>query len=221
MENFVIIDSDSLVKDKKDISYYVYESIRNIYGIITNINLEKYKELTSKETAIEILKENGLSDSEITPRLDRYLEDLPYSYYNVAWSDKIESSNGAKQFLELLNKKKIEVGLISNEPTDLAKMRLKKLGLEKHFTFYSGAENGITPLEILKNGLAQAESNYNLASEQCVLISSSKRFLEAGKAFNTYTVGMASSPEEKGRLINAQPDEILPSFKEKPKVLKL
>ncbi|MEM0201496.1 MAG: HAD hydrolase-like protein, partial [Candidatus Micrarchaeaceae archaeon] len=138
MDKYVLLDAQTLVYDKKDISRYVSESIMNIYGIITEVNLNNYSDFTSKETATQILKENGLKEEEIIPRLDRYLEDLPYSYYNVAWSDELYLMDGSKQLIDYMKKSKIEISSVSLEPTKIIDMRFKKVGIENYFLYKFG-----------------------------------------------------------------------------------
>ncbi len=220
MENYLLLDAQTIVQDKKDISRYVSESIMNIYGIITEVDLKNYLDLTSKETAIKVLKENGLTEQEIGPRLDRYLEDLPYSYYNVAWSDKLELSEGSKQFIEFVKKSKLNLGFVSLEPTKVAEMRFKKLGIEGYFSFKFGSENGVTPKNILKEASSIVNTELQFAPEQGILMSSSPRLIDAANDLGIYTVAIAKTPEARQNLSSVNPREIIPSLKERPKKLR-
>ncbi len=220
MEKYVLLDAQTLVHDKKDISRYVSESIMNIYGIITEVDLNKYFDLTSKETAIKVLKENGLTEQEIGPRLDRYLEDLPYSYYNVAWSDELELSEGSKQLIESFKNSKIDLGFVSLEPTKIADMRFKKLGMESYFSFKFGSENGVTPTNILREASSKINTDLQFSAEQGVIITASPRLIDAANDLGIYTVAIARTSDAKQVLSSVNPREIIPSLKEKPKVLK-
>lgn len=220
MEKYVLLDAQTLVRDKKDISRYVSESIMNIYGIITEVNLKNYPDLTSKEIATQILKENGLLEQEIAPRLDRYLEDLPYSYYNVAWSDELELSEGSKQLIEFNKKSNIDICSISLEPTKIAEMRFKKLGLEKYFSFNFGSEHGATPKYIIKEASSKINEKLQLTPDKGIIITSSPRLIDAANDIGIYTVAIAKTPEAKQALSAMNPREIIPSLKERPKILK-
>ena len=53
------------------------------------------------------------------------LEDLPYSYYNVAWSDKVVMLNSAKQILDTVKGKGAErLGIVTGEPRKDSENRL-------------------------------------------------------------------------------------------------
>lgn len=206
----------TVVRDLKDISMYVSESIRNIYGIITEVQLSKYPDMTSKEIAKEVLR-GHLTEREIDERLDRYLEDLPYSYYNVAWSDRIVVMDGAQQLLDSFKKKEIGLGIATGEPQRVAKMRLEKVGLDKHFTFGTYAEDGFSPKEILESGMDRISSEMGLAADQGAIFTTSPRFVSAAKALGLYAIGVAANGASKETLKSEGAAEIIGSLKDKTK----
>lgn len=189
----------------------------NIYGIIVKPDISKYDGLTAKQVATEILKENGFPEGEIGPRLDRYMEDLPYSYYNVAWSDRINITEGAKELLEELQDNDTLVGMATGEAERVAKMRLQKVRLETYFKFGAYGESGIQMDEIIKEAVDRAQREYQLQLEQGIFITSSPASVKAGKIMRMRVVGVAtdSPPEELGA---AGADEIVKSLKERSKI---
>ena len=218
MENFALFDANmTVVRDAKDISPYVAESIRNIYGMIVEVDLKKYPGLSSKEVAIEVLREHGLKEDEIDERLDRYLEDLPYSYYNVAWSDKILVMDGAKQFLENLKKKDVVIGIATGEPQRVSKMRLDKVGMSSYFTFGSYAEDGLLLTDILAAAMDKATAEHGLQPDQGFFFSSLPRFVAAAKEVGLYSIGVATGGFGKDELKAAGADEAISSLKDRPK----
>ena len=56
MYKLVLFDvGNILVKDSKDVSEYMSESIRNIYGRVVTVNLNDYSGWTSQEIAQDVL----------------------------------------------------------------------------------------------------------------------------------------------------------------------
>ncbi len=219
MEKFALFDTNMTVAtDAKDISGYVAESIRNIYGIIAEVNLGSYPGLTSKEVATEVLRKYGLSEDEISERLDRYLEDLPYSYFNVAWSDRISVADGAKQLLDELKRKEVKIGIATGEPQRVSKMRLEKTGLLPYFTFGSYAEDGMLPKEIIESALNKVSSEFGLQASDGFFISSFPRFIHAAKEASIYSIGV-SGIYSATELLASGADEVIKSLKEKPKAV--
>lgn len=220
MDRFALFDTNmTLLKEVKDISFSVTESIRNIYGINTTVDLSEYPDLTAKEVATAVLKKHNLKHAEIEERLDRYCEDLPYSYYNVLWSDRVVVMDGAKSMLELLQKKDVGIGIATGDPERVAKMRLDKVGLSGYFTFGTYAENGISPTDILESGMDKIGSELGLQTDQGMFFTASPRFVNAAKAVGLYAIGVADSGAKKQALKDAGASEIISTLKEKPKML--
>ncbi len=221
MEKFALFDANmALVKDAKDVSRYFAESIMNIYGMIVSVNLAEYQGMSAKETAMEILKKNGLKEDEIEERLDRLLEDLPYSYYNEAWSDRVLVIDGAERLLGSLRNKDIGIGMATGEPQRIAKMRLDKVKLSSYFSFGSYAEDGISPKEIINTALNRASAELGLQSDEGILFSAFPRFISAARESGMYAVGVAGARFSTAELISAGANEAAQSLKEEPKILR-
>mgnify|MGYP006307096031 CR=1 FL=1 len=47
------------------------EGFRKVYGVDTDIEVIKHSGMTDQQVIIEVLKKNGLQESEILPKLDR------------------------------------------------------------------------------------------------------------------------------------------------------
>ncbi|MCL5427994.1 MAG: HAD family hydrolase [Candidatus Marsarchaeota archaeon] len=220
MEHFALFDTNmTIVSDAKDVSRYFAESIMNIYGLVVEVDLKAHMGLSAKELAMETLKENGLNEQEIQDRLSRLLEDLPYSYYNVAWSDKIIVSDGAKQLLDDLKGRGVGLGIATGEPMRISRMRLDRVKMAGYFTFGSYAEDGMTPKEIIDTALNRASSEFGLQAEEGFFFSASPRFVRAAREAGVYSVGVASMSSA-ADLSSAGANETMHSLKEKPRLFK-
>ncbi|HUB92577.1 MAG TPA: HAD hydrolase-like protein [Candidatus Saccharimonadales bacterium] len=220
-EGFALFDTyKTVVKNAKDISPYVAESIMNIYGIIVKVDLSKYEGLTSKQIAKSVLLENGFKEKDIDPRLARYMEDLPYSYYNVAWSDRIDVTDGAKELLQEMEKKDVLIGIATGEGERVAKMRLDKAGIGMHFKVGAYGDDGVTFNEILAKGLRRIEEQ-GLQKEDGVLIVSDPISVSIGKIAGIRTVGAEAGGHSAKDLKAAGADLVVKSLKEKGKIIDL
>ena len=192
----------------------------DIYGIIVDVDLSKYEGLTSKQTAKAILIENGFQESPIDARLDRYMEDLPYSYYNVAWSDKIETEEGAKGLLEELRRREIKVGIATGEAERVSKMRLQKASLDEYFIFGAYGEANMEMAEIIKKAAENAKEQFGNAAEWGILVSSLPGVIRAGKAAGIRTVGVVNGKTTVEKLKKAGANTIVKSLKDKSAIIK-
>ncbi len=175
--------------DAKNISPYIAESIMNIYGVIAKVDLARYEGLTAKEIAKAVLLEHKLSEAEIKSRLDRYMEDLPYSYYNVAWSDRVNVTEGAKELLQEMERREVLAGIATGEEEKVAKMRLEKAGLAPYFKFGAYGNDGFTFDEILAKALAEA-GKQGFQKDDGVLVVSNPIAVGAGKQAGIRTVAV-------------------------------
>lgn len=220
-EGFALFDTyETVAKNAKDVSGYVAESIMNIYGVIVKVDLGKYEGLTSKQAVKEILLEYGLPEADIDARLDRYLEDLPYSYYNVAWSDKIQVTDGAKDLLEDMEKKEILVGIATGEEERVAHMRLGKLGIDQHFKFGAYGEAGLIFNDILENALKKSEE-LGVPRENGIYIASTPSLINIANRAKIRTVGVETDKHSKEELKNAGADITVKSLKDKGRIIDL
>lgn len=222
MKGFALFDPNkTIVYNAKDISEYVAESIRNIYGVIVTINLDKYEGMTSKAIVKASLTEHGFDEKEITARLDRIMEDLPYSYYNVAWSDTVNVAEGAKELLAELKKLDVLVGIATGEAEKVSKMRLEKANLQNYFSFGSYGEKGIEMSDIIKHAVYSAESEFGIPKEKGVLVATSPSIISAGKALGIKVVGVLNNKHNQEELKSAGADTIVKSLKEKGKIISM
>ena len=125
MDKLVLFDvGGTLVKDAKDVSEYVAESIRNIYGTVVDVNLSDYQGMTSQQIAEDVLRRNGMPQEEIEQKLVRYTEDLFYTYYNVAGHDRQVVADGTKEILDEFSKRGALIGIATGEVERIARFRL-------------------------------------------------------------------------------------------------
>lgn len=220
-EGFVLFDPyKTVVKNVKDISPYVRESIMNIYGIIVDVDLKKYEGLTARQTAKAILLENGFREKEIELRLDRYMEDLPYSYYNVAWSDTVNVTEGAADLLKELEGKHVLVGIATGDVERVARMRLDKAGLGPYFKFGAYGEEGMTFNEILAKALKRAEEE-GLQKEDGLAIVSDPVSVSIAKILGVRAVAIETRNVRTKDLRAAGADLVVKSLKEKARIIDL
>lgn len=218
-ESFALFDTyRTVVRNAKNISPYVRESIMNIYGIIVDVDLRRYTGLTSKQTAKSILLENGFPAKEIDQRLSRYMEDLPYSYYNVAWSDTLVVTDGAGELFDEMERRNVLIGIATGEAERIAKMRLDKIKMGQYFKFGAYGEDGITFNEILSKGLRRAEEQ-GLQMENGVVFLSDPVLLSIAKTTGMRTIGVEIEGVSGKDLKAAGADLLVKNFKEKERII--
>ncbi len=195
MDKLILFDvNNTLTKDTKslrDMSDYVQESIRNIYGTLVDVDLSKYEGMTAQETAEAVLLENGMQKEEIEEKLVRYTEDLFYSYYNVAGHDRQLVLDGARELLDGLSEKGVLIGIATGEAEKVARFRLEKTGLLEHFKLGAYGNEAKSADGIVSKAMDKARTGFSF-SGKAVLVSCYPNFMKAAKANGIFSVGVAT-----------------------------
>ncbi len=221
MDKLVLFDVNNiLTKDTKDVSEYVSESIRNIYGILVELNLSKYPGMTSQEIAEAALRETGMPQEEIDEKLVRYTEDLFYSYYNVAGHDRQILLDGAKELLEELQNKEVLIGIATGEAERVAKFRLEKTDLSKYFKFGAFGKDAKDADGIVRIALEKAKNDFTF-SGNAIAVCGDPAFLKASKLAGMMSVGVANGKFSAEDLKSAGADAVIKSLREKGKITNL
>lgn len=163
MYKLVLFDvGNVLVRDSKDVSGYVAESIRNIYGRIVTVDLKRYNGWTSQNIVEDVLRRGGVDEEEIKSKLSRIMDDLFYTYYNVGGHDKQIIADGARELLAQLWKADISMGIITGEAGGIAKFRTEKARIHAFFKTGAYGNDGKEFEEIAKSMVNKAESELQI-----------------------------------------------------------
>ncbi len=222
MYKLVLFDvGNILVKDSKDVSEYMSESIRNIYGRVVTVNLNDYSGWTSQEIAQDVLRKDKMDEAEIKAKLNRIMEDLFYTYYNVAGHDRQVLVDGARELLAQLWKKDITMGIITGEAERIAKFRAEKTTIHGFFKTGAYGNDGKTFEEIVRNAVKKAESEFKIGKEEILIVTNSPYMIKDAKAVGVASVGVESGHHSEGELRWAGASLVVKSIKDRGKIMEL
>ena len=222
MYKLVLFDvGNILVKDSKDVSEYMSESIRNIYGRVVTVNLNDYSGWTSQEIAQDVLRKDKMDEAEIKAKLNRIMEDLFYTYYNVAGHDRQVLVDGARELLAQLWKKDITMGIITGEAERIVKFRAEKTTIHGFFKTGAYGNDGKTFEEIVRNAVKKAESEFKIGKEEILIVTNSPYMIKDAKAVGVASVGVESGHHSEGELRWAGASLVVKSIKDRGKIMEL
>ncbi len=211
---------DLLTKDAIDISEYCAESIRNIYGLSIDFNIADYAGLTTQETAEAALTANGVSKEEAEEKLPRLMEDLFYTYYNVAGHGKQLVTDGAAELLKELKAKGVAIGIATGEIEKVARFRLEKAGLSEYFSFGAFGNEARDAKDIVRLALEKARAGLG-SDGGAMIVCNSPSFVVAAKDNGIKSAGVALGHFAKESLLGAGADVAVESLKDRDRILKL
>jgi beta-phosphoglucomutase-like phosphatase (HAD superfamily) len=219
MYKLVLFDVPNLLlADSKDVSEYVSESIRNIYGRVVPVDLGKYWGWTSQDIAEDVLLQSHMDNDEINGKLKRYMEDLYYTYYNVAGHDRIVLLAGARGLLAELWKRNVQLGIISGEAEKITRFKVEKAGIRGFFkTGYFG-EAGKTYSDIIETALKGIESELGIDKDGILVVAGSVRLIRDAKEAGLAALGVANVNCSEAELRAAGADLTVKSIKERKRI---
>ncbi len=220
MYKLVLFDVvNTLVVDSKDVSEYVSESIRNIYGRIVQADLKKYEGQSSQNIAEDILRHDKMPEEEIKSKLNRYMEDLFYTYYNVAGHDTLILVDGARSLLGQIWKKDIAIGIVTGEAERIAKFRAEKTTIHGFFKMGAYGNDGKEPSDIVNAAIKRAKSDLGVESGGIAIVASSPYLIKAAKRCGVAAIGIANAGYSESDLKAAGADLVVRSPKDKGKIV--
>ena len=219
MAALVLFDVDkTLVSDSKDISGYVEESIRNIYGRIVEADMGSMEGDSSQNIIQAVLRKYQVPEDEINGKLDRIMEDLYYTYYNVAGHDRLIVKDGARELLGELERRGALLGIATGEAERISRFKVEKAGLTGYFMLGAFGNSGKELADIIRAAVHTAVDANGEVTKTAV-VASSPYMLRAAKSVGVLAVGVANSRYSAGELKQAGADSVLGSLKERRKIV--
>lgn len=221
-DKLVLIDvNNTIVKDQRDVSEYVFEAIRSRYGLEAQFKLDDYEGVPAQLMIAGILEKNGVAKEEINSRLEGCAEELGYSYYNVAGHEPITVQEGARQVLDEFDRRGLLLGIATGDIEDVIRNKLQRAGLSGRFKFGEYGNREADLGRILKKAAARSVLEFGLqdGAVACVL-ASYPQIIRAAKSISMRAVGIASGRYSKEELAEAGADETAGSMKERSKIIR-
>src|SRR3989344_4213626 len=160
---------------------------------------------------------NGLGANYDPPLAARIMRSHRPNFIRALGRNSIEPLEGVVDFLDELKADGQHIGVISGNLEQIAGIILEKSGLLPFFSLSSFDFGGLSRVQIVQRAVARARtSNYDF--KRVVVIGDTPYDIEAGKAANTFTVGVATGNHSLQELAKTA-DLALPSLKEYKKII--
>ena len=212
---------NTLVKEAKDESSFLAEAIRGIYGFSVEVRASDYEGMASQEAVEALLLKNGVEKDYVEERLQRIVEELPYSYYNVAGHDKMLAMEGANDAIKTLAKNDITLGLVTGAAKGMVTNMFDRAGLDfQAFKFGVYGNSGKTMEDIVKVAAETVSNGAGLNRERIVVVSSSPRTISGAKASGLIPIGVTTGSFSAEQLRQAGAKIVMNRLTDKKEILK-
>ncbi len=186
---------------------------------VFNINVERpgprFAGTTDKKIVFTLLEESGIERNQIKKRLGEvYKVMINYVKENIDNDKEFRLLPGVKTLLEELNKRNHIIGLLTGNLEEIARIKMKKLGVNHYFSV--GSFGGITEVrnELVPTAIENTEQKFNITidKENVFVLGDTPHDIECGKANKVKTIAVATGPYSKEELLEYKPDYVFDDF---------
>jgi phosphoglycolate phosphatase-like HAD superfamily hydrolase len=194
----ILLDLAALVREQKEIGMFWTENIRNVYGIYLDDIKAEEMDGTVQDILYKKLGEQGMSRMDVDAKLELFINEMPYAYYNVAGRDNMSLADGAKEALALCTNREFVTGLATPMPEKIAQNMMERTKIDpKLFRFAEYGAFNKDANALLMAAVAQAKALGAESDSDGVFVSSSPNMLSSARAVRIKTVAVTNGREER------------------------
>lgn len=224
MPTVVLMDvENTLVKEIKDVSQYLFEAIRSVYGIsVDGIRVDDYVDMTIQGMLFKVLASAGLEEQDITQKMPQFFEELPYSHYNVAGHDSVSIAPGTKEMLESLAKDSdVVMGVATGQLEGITREMLTRADIDTDMYFkfgtYANAGRGFS--EIIGAAASHALKKYGAEKRHMHIISCRPSMLSSALSEGLHAIGVAGMVFDSKALHKAGVQNVITNLRDVKKLI--
>jgi phosphoglycolate phosphatase-like HAD superfamily hydrolase len=198
MANAILMDLAALVREQKDVGPFWTENIRNVYGIYLDDIKAVDMDGTVQEILYKKLGEHGISSMDIDAKMENFINEMPYAYYNVAGRDNMSLADGARDALGLCDSTDFVTGLATPIPEKLAQNMMERTKMDwKMFKFAEYGAFNKDANALLMAAVSAAKAAGAEADSDGIFVSASPSMLSSARAVRIKTIAVTNGQDRK------------------------
>ncbi len=223
MDKLALFDIDgTLTKGTKAHREAFSRAFKKVYGVDTRVDIINAYGMTDQQIIIDVLKKNGLKESDIRPKLKDCMNATIDFFKDLVGADEITVLGGVRELLEELNKRNVLIGWVTGNLEPIAMGKMKKVGLDHYFRFGGFGSDDISRTNLVKIAMKIAKENFGFEfNDNVFLFGDTPNDVKAGKEAGVKAVGVATTIYSTKQLKNAGADFVLENLKDKEKILRI
>jgi len=216
----ILFDVDGTLVDGSSLHIRAfYHAIKSVYGIVPSIDWKKVAGKTDLWILHDILIENGVSEETYNSKVDLFTEEISNFYKeHIKEENYVHLLPGIKILIEDL-KNQSYLGLVTGNIEQIARLKLKKAGLDYEFQFGGFGNENFDRSVFMKNAIKKAISLYNLNPDLAFLnsyyVADTPYDVEAARKAKVKSIIVLTGYNKKNKFKNYKPDLFINSFESK------
>ena len=198
MSNAILLDLAVLVREQKEIGQFWTENIRNVYGIYLDDIKAADMDGTVQDILYKVLGEHGMSRMDIDSKMELFINEMAYAYYNVAGRDNMSLADGAKEALNLCKSSDFVVGIATPITEKIAQNMMERTKIDPEmfkFTEFGGLNKEANSM--LMAAVSTAKSLGAEPDSDGVFVSSSPSMLSSARAVRIKTIAVTNGQDQR------------------------
>jgi len=197
-------------------------AFKQVYGVETSVDAIDHAGKTDRQIIVEVLKQEGLKESEILSKIDACIESMTDYFNRVKDVIQIEAFDGISHLLTQLNEAGFLLGLVTGNLEPIARGKLDQVGLNHFFKLGGFGSDDRDRSQLVRLAIKRAREQFDFkANNNVFLLGDTPRDIAAGKAAEVTTIGVATGNYSEEELVEADADHVLSNLSSEQKVLNL
>jgi len=221
MKGLILFDIDkTLIKSSTGHSAAFSEGFKEVYDVDSTIDIINHHGMTDQQIIIEVLKKEGLEESEIYPKIGECMEVMLDHFNEIRDTVQIEVLEGVPELLEELEREDFLIGLVTGNLETIGRGKLEKAGLDHYFKLGGFGSDDIDRTKLVRLAIKRAEEDFAFRSDDNVfLFGDAPQDMNAGNEAGAITVGVATGIYSKEDLENASAAHVVDNLQDTQQIL--
>ena len=220
----VIFDLDEVLMKKGNnflLNNRLSFAVNKVFGVKTSTGMFSTFGMTDTSIMIELARRVGISRATTMKHMKAlYKVEIKYSRENIKESS-VTLYKGVVPLLKRLKKNGYIMCLATGNLQPVARLKLKKLGINSYFKF-GGFGTSLKRVDLIRDAMRQAESRYGkFDSADISYFGDSPLDVKGGKEAGVNIVAVAQGKYTMRELAKEKPDYLLKDLADTKKVLKI
>lgn len=214
MHTIAFFDIDNtLIKSSRGHVEALLLCIAEVYGIDARIDVINHHGMTDQEIITTILEKYEIDQATIKFRLADCLDCMVRQYDAIVKSEKIAIMPGVLRLLSELEQHGVIVGLVTGNLEQIARAKLKKIGIEHFFKIGGFGSDHIKRARLVTIALQRAGAQFDCGSHRRVFhFGDAPQDMQAGREAGVVPIGVATGVFTAQQLTSAGAQKVFPDL---------
>ena len=224
MRRLALFDIDgTLSKNTLEHNRAFSEAFRKVYRMDASIGSINHEGMPDQAIIVEVLKRKKLTEEEIWLKMGKCMQVMVEVFRKSIKKAELAPLKGVRKLLEALGRKNAGLGLVTGNLEQIAREKLKKLGLDEYFKIGGFGSEDTKREKLARLAIKRAKEfyHYNFDSHFVYLIGDTPHDIDAAKKAKVKSLIVATGIYPAEYLRGFNPDYILKDLANTKRILSI